>query len=140
MLEKEICKTCEYFEQIQGLFGKCTNLDLVYEDKVVDRLLEEDHVFASDPACPSYKPLQQSFNPRIAPHRNSIAQPAFFPLFFDFFPDLSLAPEMPSIAQRFVEDKKREEEWINPIFRRAYPVQKVVKIGKGADGRMRRMA
>ena len=130
----KICKTCQYFEQIQGLFGKCVKL----------KFKETEYVFATNPACCQYDPIED-FNSRTAPHRNGIpASSLFFPLLADFYSSgIPAKLGMPSISNRFVKDNQpkpeEKEEWINPIFRRKHPVQKVIKIGKGADGKMRRM-
>jgi len=130
IIHKQICKTCKHFKQIQGLFGKCAKLDFK----------KAGHVFATNPACRQYDPIE-NFNSREAPHRNNVAAALFIP----FLPGLAgIGGGIPSISNRFIRDnqpkvEERKEEWVNPIFRRKYPAQKVIKIAHGADGKMRRI-
>jgi len=130
MPKAEICKTCQHFRQIQGLFGKCVKLNFK----------ETEYVFAPNPACAQYEPKE--LNPREAPQRGNIELPWYAPFISEFFPTMPGA--IPSVSRRFVQDKvkkpkEEKEEWVNPIFRRKHPVQKVIRIGAGADGKMRRM-
>ena len=130
--EARICKTCRHFEQIQGLFGKCVKLNFK----------ETEYVFATDPACCQYDP-KDGYNSRTAPHRNNNKATGLFEPYLPMvFPTVEMAgmSEIPSISNRFVKDNQPKEKWINPIFRRRYPAQKVIKIGHGADGKMKRMS